>query len=68
MNVKEEDIVYEAPGGAAWVWRDKKGGRHVVFRTGLVCSESDSAYPLDADGLSIARARADYLARGPVSR
>lgn len=65
MIVKDEDIVYEANGGAAWVWRDKKLSRYVVFRSGLVCSESDSAYTLDNDGLSVAQARADYLACGP---
>jgi len=60
---KESDIAYETKGGAAWVRRDSKGNRYTVFRAGVTHSTSDSAYPLDANGLSLAKARADYIQR-----
>lgn len=60
MSYREADIAYE--NGRAWVLKDAKGARYTVFLAGVTHSTSDSAYPLDADGLSIAKARADYLA------
>lgn len=60
MSYKETDIAYE--NGRAWVLRDTKRKCYIVFTVGVTHSTSDSAYPLDVDGLSIAKARADYLA------
>lgn len=57
--VRPSDIVYET--GGAWVARMPDS--YTVFRTGATHSTSDSAYPRDVDGLSIAKARADYLSR-----
>jgi hypothetical protein len=61
--MKESDIAYETPCGKAWVLRDRKRSAYVVYTTGITHSTSDSAYTLDADGLSIAIARANYLDR-----
>lgn len=55
--MRESDIVYE--GRSAWVCRGRSA--YTVFRTGPTHSTSDSSYPLNADGLSIAVARARYL-------
>ena len=57
--MKESDIVYAV--GLFWVFRDVKKSQYTVFRTKFTHSESDSAYPLNADGLSIAKARVDYM-------
>ncbi len=57
--MKESDIVHEA--GPYWVARQK--GAYVVFHAGATHSVSDSAYLPDADGLSLAIARCDYLAK-----
>jgi hypothetical protein len=57
----ETDIMHE--NGSFWVGRDKPGKAYVVYRTGSTHSTSDSAYPLTADGLSIAKARCDHLAK-----
>jgi len=56
--MKEKDIVYDL--GSAWVGKQKDA--YVVFITGITHSTSDSAYALTEDGLSIAVARAKYLA------
>lgn len=58
--MKEQDIVYEA--GRAWVYRDKRADRYTVFLAGATHSTSDSSYPRTPDGLTLATARADYLA------
>lgn len=58
--IKESDIVYE--NGPAWVYSDRKKRAYVVYVASSAHSTSDSAYPLNADGLSIAKARADYIA------
>ncbi len=63
MSYQEKDIAYEAQNGKAWVLCDTKHKRYTVFRIGITHSTSDSAYTLDADGLSIAIARANYLDR-----
>ena len=63
--MKLDDIVYES--GNAWVYRDKKKSCYVVFKAGITHSTSDSAYPLNDDGLSIAKARTDYLAKRALS-
>jgi hypothetical protein len=59
--MKEADIIYEV--GKAWVYRDKDA--YVVYVSGIAHSTSDSAYRKDEDGLSIAKARCEYLGRTP---
>ena len=61
MSYREGDIVHES--GSAWVLRDHARNCYTVFLAGITHSTSDSAYELTEDGLSIAVARADYLAR-----
>lgn len=59
--MKEKDIVYDV--GNYWVYKDVKKKAYIVFVVGDTHSTSDSAYSMDDDGLSIAKARADYLAK-----
>lgn len=65
MSYHEQDIAYETP--KSWVLRDKKRDCYTVFRVGVTHSESDSSYPLDDDGLSIAKAYADYINKAQAS-
>jgi hypothetical protein len=58
-TTRESDIVYE--NDACWVRKDRKS--YTVFKIGLTHSTSDSSYRKNPDGLSIAKARCDYLAR-----
>lgn len=60
----EADIMHE--NGAFWVGRER--GAYVVYRVGVTHSTSDSAYEKTLDGLSIAIARCDYLARRSAER
>lgn len=60
--MKESDITHESACGKFWICRDRKAAAYVVCRTGFIYSTDDSAYALTSDGLSIARARCDYLA------
>ena len=55
-----QDVMYER--GAAQVLRDRSNRRFVVLVAGSTHSTSDSAYPLDDDGLSLAMLRAETLA------
>lgn len=55
----EEDIIHE--NGRFWVGRECDA--YVVYRSGSTHSVSDSAYAKTPDGLSIACARCDYLAK-----
>lgn len=57
--MRECDILHE--NGSYWVGRERAA--YVVYKTGVVCSVSDSAYAKTPDGLSIAKARCDYLAK-----
>ncbi len=57
--IREKDMVYE--NGKAWVWRAKDC--YYVMISGITHSTSDSAYSLDDNGLGIAKARCDYLAK-----
>lgn len=57
--MRESDIMHE--NGSYWVGRQK--GAYVVYHAGITHSISDSAYTPDDDGLSIAKARCDYLAK-----
>ena len=60
--MKESDIMHESTCGKFWVGRDRKPACYVVYRAGATHSTPDSGYALTSDGLSIARARCDYLA------
>jgi hypothetical protein len=59
----ESDIMHESPCGRFWVGRDKESRAYVVYRVGITHSTADSGYAMTDDGLSIARARCDYLAK-----
>ena len=55
----EKDIVFECD--PYWVCRDREFKQYVVYKIGVTHSQSDSAYPLTEDGLSLAIYRARYL-------
>lgn len=57
---KLSEIVYE--NGPVWVQENKKGDCYTVFINGMGYAVSDSSYHHTDDGLSIAKARCDYLA------
>lgn len=57
----ESEIIYE--NGDFWVYVDRKRSAYVVFRSGITHSTSDGTYQLSADGLTLAKARVDYLAK-----
>jgi hypothetical protein len=57
--MKESDIKHEA--GRFWVLDHKTG--YSVMTAGATHSTADSTYARTPDGLSIAIARANYLAR-----
>lgn len=57
--MREDDIMYE--NGEYWVARDRNC--YTVMKNGNVSAVSDSGYAKTPDGLSIAIARVDYLAR-----
>ena len=57
--MRESDILYHKP--PFWISREASG--HVVWRDGSTHATADSTYARTADGLSIAKARADYLAK-----
>ena len=59
--MRESDIIHEV--GSYWVGRDRRCAAYVVYKIGPTHSVSDSAYCLNPDGLSIAIARANYLAK-----
>lgn len=59
MSYKETDIMHE--NGNYWVLRERTC--YTVFKAGITHSVSDSAYAKTADGLSIAIARCNYLAK-----
>jgi hypothetical protein len=58
-NLRESDIMHEC--GPFWVARETYG--YVVYVAGITHSAHESAYALDADGLSIAIARCDYMGK-----
>ena len=64
MSYKEIDIKHE--NGAYWVL--DTGKVYAVMCTGFTHSVTDSAYTRDSDGLSIAIARANYLAKRKASK
>lgn len=59
MATRESDIVHETP--VCWVRRDRNS--YTVFRIGVTHSTSDSSYKKNADGLSIAISRCNYLTK-----
>ncbi len=58
--MRESDIKYK--NGKYFVLKDKQQSAYFVMKGGITHSESDSAYSLNEDGLSIAIARCKYLA------
>jgi len=58
-QLKEKDIKHEA--GNYWV--ADTGKDYTVFKIGITHSTSDSSYHRTSDGLSIAIARCNYLAK-----
>lgn len=61
--MKENDIIFETSGN--YVTRERLG--YVVWRHNDWHTLSDSTYELTPDGLSIAKARCDYLAKKNTS-
>lgn len=61
--MRESDIMHES--GDYWVGRDRqhKPKCYAVFKNAITHSVSDSAYEMTPDGLSIAIARCDFLAK-----
>lgn len=57
--MRESDIMHEK--GSYWVGRQSNA--YTVYKNGLTHSTSDSSYKKDPDGLSIAIARCNYLAK-----
>ena len=60
MTTKENQIRHE--NGNYWVCEDK-GEAYTVYKAGITHSKADSSYPHTPDGLSIAIARCNYLAK-----
>lgn len=58
-RLTESDIKHEV--GNYWV--ADTGDSYTVFKIGITHSTSDSSYKRNADGLSIAIARCNYLAK-----
>lgn len=58
----EKDIIHE--NGNVWVMRGKDA--YYVMVNNITHSESESAYPLTDDGLSIAIARCNWCASRPA--
>jgi len=57
--IREADIIHE--NGAFWVLRERDA--YTVYRSGVTHSTPDSTYHPTPDGLSIAVARCNYLAK-----
>ena len=64
MKIRAKGIVHE--NGRHWVLDSPAA--YVVMTAGITHSASDSAYTRDPDGLSIAVARCNYLARRDAER
>ena len=64
--MRESDIMHES--GAYWVGRTRKPDSYTVYRNGITHATPDSSYALTPDGLSIAIARAQYLANRSRTR
>lgn len=63
-KLTERDIKHEA--GTYWVADERDA--YTVYRNGVTYSTSDSSYAHTPDGLSIAIARCNYLAKREVPR
>lgn len=59
--MKESDILYQR--GSYWVCASKLPRAYLVMADGNTHATSESSYDLSPDGLSIAKARVDYLFR-----
>ena len=59
--MRESRIKHQS--GPFWVLDDVQHDRYTVFKDGPVVAVSDSSYPRSDDGLSLAKARCDYLHR-----
>lgn len=59
--MRESDIMHE--NGRFWVGRTRSPPSFTVYRTEVTHSVPDSSYAKDKDGLSLAIARCDYLAK-----
>jgi hypothetical protein len=60
--MNEADIMHES--GQFWVCRERNAYTvYVPYRGGSMASESDSSYAKTTDGLSIAIARCNWLAK-----
>ena len=59
--MRERDIKHES--GPFWVGDTRRPPSYTVYRVGITHSTPDSSYAHDADGLSLAIARCDYLAK-----
>ena len=57
--ISESKIRHE--NGSFWVWESKES--YTVMKNGAVYATTDSSYPADEDGLSLAVYRCDYLAK-----
>ena len=57
--MKETDIMHE--NGDYWVARERD--RYTVYQSGVTHSVGDSSYGKSDDGLTLAVARCDYLAK-----
>jgi hypothetical protein len=57
--MRESAILWQS---GAWTVR-RGDGQLTVYRDGFTCATADSSYRDDADGLSIAIARATYCAK-----
>ena len=62
--MKEKDILYEK--GRYWIYGNRRA--YFVMVIGVTLSTSESAYPHDEGGYSLAKARVDYLARRDEER
>lgn len=62
--MRESDIVYER--GEYWVGRRRT--HYSVFKNGVTSAVEQGRYRPDADGLSIATAQVNYLARRAAER
>lgn len=60
--LNESDIVWD-DNAFVWVHRDSRRKRYTVLLYNWTHSREDSAFALDADGLSLAIARADCLSK-----
>jgi hypothetical protein len=59
--MRESQIVAESVCGSYWI--ADADNQYTVYRNGATHARADSSYPRTDDGLSIAKARMDYLGK-----